>query len=62
MIQVTPHCMAHSRRKYVDVADAFPEKCLHILTILGEVFHFDGTSENDWRKSREPRKNRTDRW
>jgi len=35
------NCMAHARRKYVDAADAFPEKCLHILKILGKVFHFD---------------------
>ena len=35
------NCMAHARRKYVDAVDAFPEKCLHILKILGKVFHFD---------------------
>lgn len=40
------NCMAHSRRKYVDAVDAFPEKCRYILETLGKVFHFDAEARD----------------
>lgn len=35
------NCIAHSRRKYVEVADAFPEECRHVLETLGAVYKND---------------------
>jgi hypothetical protein len=34
-------CMVHSRRKYVEVANAFPDKVKHVLQELKEVYIFD---------------------
>jgi hypothetical protein len=34
-------CMAHSRRKYVEVAKSFPEEVRHVLEELKEVYQFD---------------------
>ncbi len=35
------HCLAHGRRKFVDVAGNFPEECLHVLEILKVVYAND---------------------
>jgi len=40
------NCLTHSRRKYVDVVDAFPEKCRYILETLGKVFHFEAVAKD----------------
>ncbi|MBN2497029.1 MAG: IS66 family transposase [Deltaproteobacteria bacterium] len=38
---ILANCMAHARRKFVDVRGSFPEECRHILEQLGEVYHND---------------------
>ena len=35
------NCISHSRRKYVEVADAFPAECRHVLETLGAVYKND---------------------
>ncbi|MFC1707896.1 IS66 family transposase, partial [Planctomycetota bacterium] len=35
------HCLAHARRRYVDVADSFPDECRRVLEELREVYHND---------------------
>jgi transposase len=35
------HCLAHGRRKFVDVAGNFPQECLHVLEILKVVYAND---------------------
>jgi transposase len=35
------NCLAHGRRKVVEVADGFPKACRHILEELGEVYGYD---------------------
>jgi len=35
------NCMAHSRRKYVEVADSFPEQVRHVLLQLRKVYEAD---------------------
>ena len=35
------NCLAHGRRKFVDVAGSFPEECLHVLEILKDVYAND---------------------
>jgi transposase len=35
------NCLAHGRRKFVDVADYFPDECRHVLESLAAVYHND---------------------
>lgn len=35
------HCLAHGRRKFVDIAQNFPRECLHVLEELAKVYHQD---------------------
>ena len=32
------NCLAHGRRKFVDLAETFPQRCLHVLEVLKEVY------------------------
>jgi transposase len=32
------HCLAHARRRFVEVVANFPEECRHVLETLGEVY------------------------
>ncbi len=45
------NCLAHGRRKFVDVYDAFPTECHHVLEILAKVYKNDtdtqGQSDTD---------------
>jgi len=38
---IVANCIAHGRRKFVDVVNNFPEECHHVLEILGEVYRND---------------------
>jgi len=38
---ILANCLAHARRKYVDVVDHFPDECRHVLETLGEVYRTD---------------------
>jgi transposase len=38
---ILAHCLAHARRKFVDVADRFPEECRHLLETLAVVYRND---------------------
>jgi hypothetical protein len=35
------NCIAHGRRRFVEVAHDFPEECRHVLETLGEVYRND---------------------
>lgn len=35
------NCMAHARRRFVDVVESFPEECEHVLETLKAVYHAD---------------------
>lgn len=35
------NCLAHGRRQFVDVLDAFPDQCLYVLEQIGKVYRFD---------------------
>jgi hypothetical protein len=41
---VLAHCLAHSRRKFVDVVRQFPEECRYLLRTLAEVYRNDALS------------------
>ncbi|RLI52861.1 MAG: IS66 family transposase [Candidatus Thorarchaeota archaeon] len=38
---IVANCIAHARRRFVDVAENFPEECQHVLEELREVYHND---------------------
>jgi transposase len=38
---ILANCIVHARRKYVEVADSFPQECAHVLKLLGEVYGHD---------------------
>src|SRR5208282_4406833 len=40
---IVGHCLAHARRRFVEVTPNFPEECRHVLEQLGEVY-----SNNAW--------------
>jgi transposase len=35
------NCLAHGRRRFVKVAQNFPEQCQFVLETLGEIYHND---------------------
>jgi len=48
------NCLAHGRRRFVDVAGSFPEECLQVLKILKDVYGTDAIAR-DRRMSPEQR-------
>jgi hypothetical protein len=38
---VVANCIAHGRRKFVEVAAKFPEECRYVLETLGKVYRHD---------------------
>jgi len=38
---IVGHCLAHSRRRFVEVTPNFPEPCRHVLEQLGQVYSND---------------------
>ena len=42
---ILAHCMAHARRRFVEVVDDFPEECSHLLEEIGKVYKFDAESK-----------------
>jgi len=41
---IVAHCLAHGRRKFVEVAEHFPEECRHVLKALGVVYRNDAVA------------------
>jgi transposase len=41
---ILAHCLAHARRRFVDVYDRFPEVCLHLLESLAVVYRNDAVA------------------
>jgi transposase len=40
------NCLAHGRRRFVDVAGSFPEQCLHVLHVLKVVYGNDAIARD----------------
>lgn len=39
---ITSYCNAHARRKFVEVADDFPDECLYVIVdVFGKIYKFD---------------------
>ena len=41
---IVAHCLAHGRRRFVEVADRFPEECRHVLESLAVVYRNDAVA------------------
>jgi transposase len=42
---IVGHCLAHARRRFVEVTPNFPDACRHVLEALGEVYHHDESAQ-----------------
>lgn len=42
---IVGHCLAHGRRRFVEVFSNFPQPCRHVLESLGEVYGYDAQAE-----------------
>ena len=42
---ILSNCLAHGRRKFVELFDSFPAQCRHVLEALREVYHHDATAK-----------------
>src|SRR5215510_8093157 len=38
---IVSHCLAHARRRFVEVTPNFPDACRQVLEALGEIYHHD---------------------
>jgi hypothetical protein len=43
---ILAHCLAHARRRFVDVYDRFPEPCRHLLESLAVVYRNDAVARD----------------
>lgn len=41
---IVANCLAHGRRRFVDVVDQFPAECRHVLTTLAAVYENDAAA------------------
>jgi transposase len=39
------NCMAHARRQFVDIVEAFPEECRYVIELLAKVYHHDDVAK-----------------
>jgi hypothetical protein len=42
---IVANCIAHARRKFVDVVEDFPEECRYVIETLREVYKFDAETK-----------------
>ena len=38
---IVSHCLAHARRRFVEVVTNFPQECRYVLETLGEIYGYD---------------------
>jgi len=43
---ILAHCMAHARRRFVDIVDDFTEECTYLLETLGKVYEYDAKARD----------------
>ena len=42
---IVGHCLAHARRRFVEVTPNFPQECRYVLETLGEVYRHDAVAQ-----------------
>ncbi len=45
LASIVANCLAHGRRKFVEIAQSFPDECRHVLETLGEVYQNDALTQ-----------------
>jgi transposase len=50
---VVASCLAHGRRRFVDVAPSFPDECVHVLEELSKVYDYDAEAREQGLSSEE---------
>ena len=43
---IVAHCLAHGRRRFVEVSMNFPQQCLHVLAVLKDVYQNDAEAKS----------------
>ena len=43
---IVANCLAHRRRRFVEVAMNFPQECLHVLEVLKDVYKNDAEANH----------------
>ncbi len=44
---IVSNCIAHSRRKFVDVVESFPSQCRYVIETLGKVYEIEATARKE---------------
>jgi transposase len=44
---IVANCLAHARRRFVEVVDSFPDECRYVLETLREVYKNDATAKKE---------------
>jgi hypothetical protein len=44
---IVANCLAHGRREFVDLAEIFPEHCLHVLDVFKKVYEVDARARDE---------------
>jgi transposase len=42
---IVGHCLAHARRRFVEVTPNFPQECRYVLETLGEIYRHDAAAQ-----------------
>lgn len=42
---ILANCLSHGRRRFVDVAENFPQECRYVLDVFAEVYHHDALTK-----------------
>lgn len=50
---IVANCLAHARRRFVEVVDAFPEECRYVLETVREVYRNDAKAKTEGMSSEE---------
>ena len=50
---IVANCLAHARRKFVDIHDRFSDECRHIIESLSKVYHHDQVARDEKLSSEE---------
>jgi len=46
-VTILCNCLAHARRKFVEIVHNFTEECLYVIRILKDVYHYDKIARDE---------------
>jgi transposase len=50
---ILANCLAHGRRRFVEVAGSFPEECVYVLKVFRDVYHNDALAREQGMSAQE---------